>query len=83
MSAEQKLLDVKIINSSNNRQAVEDLVKAFNRAGKLTAINQGPAFMRYEALCPLAAADSLTDKDLSDLRGLGASANIRALPRPA
>lgn len=39
--------------------------------------------MRYEALCPLAAADSLTDKDLSDLRGLGASANIRTLPRPA
>lgn len=82
MSAEQKLLDVKILNTSNNRQAVEDLVKSFNAAGKLSAINQGPTFMRYEALCPLTAADSITDGDLSALRGLGASANIRNLPAP-
>ncbi len=82
MSAEQKLLDVKILNSSNNRQAVEDLVKSFNVAGKLTAINQGPTFMRYEALCPLAADDSITDGDLSALRGLGASANVRNIPVP-
>ncbi len=82
MSAEQKLLDVKILNTSKNRQAVEDLVKSFNDAGKLSGINQGPIFMRYEALGPLTAADSITDADLSALRGLGASANIRTVLAP-
>lgn len=81
MPTENRVLDVKILNSSNNRQAVEDLVQTFAQAGKVAAINLGPAFMRYEAMCPLTAADSITDTELSALRSLGASANVRLIPQ--
>lgn len=81
MPTENRVLDVKILNSSNNRQAVEDLVQTFAQAGKVAAINLGPAFMRYEAMCPLTAADSITDTELSTLRSLGASANVRLIPQ--
>ena len=82
MSAEQKVLDVKILNTSNNRQAVEALVKTFAEAGKVAAVNLGPAFMRYEAMCPLSAENSITADELSQLRSLGASANVRVMPAP-
>lgn len=74
-----QVLDVKILNSNNNRQAVEDLVQAFVAAGKVTTVNLGPNFIRYEAQCPLSAENTITDDDLSQLRGLGAAANVRRL----
>lgn len=77
-----KALDVKILNASNNRQAVEDLVNAFAQAGKLTKVETGSAFVRYEAMCPLTSDNAITDEDLSQLRSLGASANVRLLPAP-
>lgn len=82
MSTELKALDVKIINHHANRQVVEDLVNAFSAAGKLAQITVGQSFVRYEAMCPLAAENSITDTELSALRTLGASANIRTVPAP-
>ena len=82
MSTELKVLDVKILNTNSNRQAVADLVQTFAQAGKVAAVNLGPAFMRYEAMCPLTNAESITDVELSSLRSLGASANLRLIPAP-
>lgn len=75
-----KILDVKVLNSSHNRQAVEDLVNAFAAAGKVTTVNLGHNFIRYEAQCPLSTENSITDDELSQLRGLGAAANVRLIP---